>query len=320
MRVAQALTPVEATVDQTFMFDSDCARAAGAFCAGAWIVVTTCISGCSGSGANLDENGRPAGATQEPLVAQFDSIQRNVLTPVCTGCHAGATAPLGLRLEEGAAYGMLVGVPSVEVPARLRVSPGDPDGSYLVQKIEGTAAVGGRMPLNAPALDSAMIQVIRQWILDGAQPPASTSFSKTQAHPATLQALWPMQDAQLTQPPAEILLAADTALDTSLLHAGTVRLTRGSDPASMRSGATWQSELDHSGIEPLNCIIEARSMDPTTIAILPDAPWLPGTYELRISGTAPLAITDLAARPIDGDADGEPGGDYVLRFTLEDGE
>ena len=31
----------------------------------------------------------------------------------------------------------------------MRVNPGNPDLSYLVQKISGTAAVGGRMPRSA---------------------------------------------------------------------------------------------------------------------------------------------------------------------------
>ena len=63
---------------------------------------------------------------------------------------------------------MLVNVPSLEVPSMLRVEPGNPDDSYLIQKIEGTAAVGGRMPLGGQALPPDTIAAIRQWITDGA--------------------------------------------------------------------------------------------------------------------------------------------------------
>jgi hypothetical protein len=38
----------------------------------------------------------------------------------------------------------------------------------LIQKLEGTAASGSRMPLGAPALDQTVIDDIRQWITDGA--------------------------------------------------------------------------------------------------------------------------------------------------------
>jgi hypothetical protein len=50
-----------------------------------------------------------------------------------------------------------------------RVKPGDPDNSYIVQKVEGTAAVGGRMPLNREPLTAEQIGLLRQWISEGAE-------------------------------------------------------------------------------------------------------------------------------------------------------
>lgn len=130
------------------------------------------LAACGGgSGEGLDANGRPlgeGGGATGALQPTLASIQANVFTPVCTGCHAGASAPVGLRLDAVSAYGLLVGVPSGEVPSLQRVKPGDPDNSYLVQKIEGRAAVGARMPLGGPYLDDATIGVIRTWIANGA--------------------------------------------------------------------------------------------------------------------------------------------------------
>ena len=97
------------------------------------------LSGCAGNGDGLDENGRPITGESEELQPTFSSIQKNVLTPVCTTCHAGGGAPLGLRLEEGAWYAMLVHAPSIQVPSLLRVQPGKPHASYLMQKLAGTA-------------------------------------------------------------------------------------------------------------------------------------------------------------------------------------
>lgn len=132
------------------------------------------LAACGGgSGEGLDSNGRPisegGGGTGGGLGPTFSAIQRDVLTPRCTVCHAGAAAPAGLRLDEGSSYALLVGVASRQSPGTLRVAPGRPDDSYLVHKIEGRAAVGARMPLGGPFLDDATIAVIRDWIARGAQ-------------------------------------------------------------------------------------------------------------------------------------------------------
>jgi hypothetical protein len=131
------------------------------------------LAGCGGNGHGLDENGRPVGEGSDgPIVAEFQSIQDHVFTPICTRCHAGASAPEGMILEEGRAYDMIVNVPSGEVPTLMRVAPGDPDNSYLFHKISGTQEVGDRMPLGLPPLDAETIAAIRQWIEDGALPPS----------------------------------------------------------------------------------------------------------------------------------------------------
>jgi len=132
--------------------------------------LTAVLASCGGgSGEGLDSSGRPTGGTAGgPLTASFASIQDNVFTPVCTGCHAGAAAPAGLRLDAASSYALLVGVASAEVSSLQRVAPGRPDDSYLIHKLEGRAAVGARMPLGGPYLDDATIAVIRQWIAAGA--------------------------------------------------------------------------------------------------------------------------------------------------------
>ena len=71
--------------------------------------------------------------------------------------------------DADASFLALVGVPSIQDAAINRVLAGDPDNSYLIQKIEGNAAVGGIMPpLPGQPLDPAVIAEIRQWITDGA--------------------------------------------------------------------------------------------------------------------------------------------------------
>jgi hypothetical protein len=271
--------------------------------------MTTCaaylaLAACAGNGEGLDENGRPTEGAEETLQPTLASIQSNVFTPICTTCHAGAAAPLGLQLTDGASYVMLVNVPSVEVQSILRVQPGNPDASYLIQKLEGTAGQGARMPLNAPALSPETIATIRQWIVNGAPSAQATSMSGV----VTLQAIWPLQDAVLSEQPREILLSANGELDTTLLSAGVMSVRASGGDGDFTNG--------NERVAP--AMIAVRSLDPTVLAVsLPAGAWTPDRYEVRASGGAPLALADRAAHPIDGDGNGTPGGDFVLRFQVE---
>ena len=49
-----------------------------------------------------------------------------------------------------------------------RVTPNDTANSYLIQKLKGTQAVGGRMPQGGPFFDQATMDMIKEWINDGA--------------------------------------------------------------------------------------------------------------------------------------------------------
>ena len=137
-------------------------------------VASAWLAGCAGYGQGLDQGGHPlppGGSGGGELTADFNSIQAHVFTPICTACHAGSTAPQGLHLDAANSYAQLVGVPSVEEPSILRVAIGDPDNSYIIQKLEGHAAVGAQMPFGGPPLPAATIAVIRQWISAGALKP-----------------------------------------------------------------------------------------------------------------------------------------------------
>ena len=65
-------------------------------------------------------------------------------------------------------FANLVSVSSIQDGSLMRVNPGDPDNSYLVQKLEGTAASGVQMPFGGTPLSQATIDNIRDWIAAGA--------------------------------------------------------------------------------------------------------------------------------------------------------
>ena len=129
-------------------------------------------AGCgAGSGEGLDQNGQPLVSPPGALVPTLASIQDNVFTVTCavSGCHGGAMAQQGLRLDPGFSAGNLINVPSPRDASLIRVVPGDPDASFLIQKLQGTQTLGNRMPDGGPYLTTATVNVIRQWIQDGAQ-------------------------------------------------------------------------------------------------------------------------------------------------------
>lgn len=101
----------------------------------------------------------------------FKQIQTQIFTPVCAraGCHAAGSAPSGLVLDAGQSYGLLVGHRSTGNGSLDRVSPGNPDGSYLILKLRGDPSITGeRMPLGGPYLTSDQIAGIAAWIRAGA--------------------------------------------------------------------------------------------------------------------------------------------------------
>ncbi len=98
--------------------------------------------------------------------ATLSSVQAQIFTPICSACHPPNQ---GMDLRTGKAYASVVNVPSAEQPALMRVKPGDPDNSYLYQKVLGAAGISGaRMPFGGPALSAAQIQLIHDWIVAGA--------------------------------------------------------------------------------------------------------------------------------------------------------
>ena len=113
----------------------------------------------------------------DSLEATLSDIQAKVLTPNCatSGCHEGPSSYVVNDLPEGmdltntsSSYSELVGVVSLQDSNFDRVEPNDPDNSYLIQKLEGTASEGQQMPRGADPLRTEVIAKIREWITNGA--------------------------------------------------------------------------------------------------------------------------------------------------------
>ena len=125
------------------------------------------------TGCGSDSSSSPSAPSTTPSGPTFSvQIQQQILTPACVPCHTdeGRTPSGGLNLKSGTAFSQLVNVTSTGKAGAVRVIPGDPSGSYLIQKLEGAAdIVGLRMPRNGPPyLTDAQVALIRQWIQNGA--------------------------------------------------------------------------------------------------------------------------------------------------------
>lgn len=112
----------------------------------------------------------PATSTTSSGVSFSQDVQP-IFNSYCVVCHQGV-GQVGLTLEPGKSYALLVGVPSTENPTELRVKAGAPDQSYLLAKLNGTqVAAGGsgvQMPYGGTPLSQVQISLIQQWIAEGA--------------------------------------------------------------------------------------------------------------------------------------------------------
>lgn len=81
------------------------------------------------------------------------------------GCHTGTAPMMGLKLTADEFYARTVNQPSMEKPELLRIKPGEPDSSYMMMKILGTAGIiGSRMPFGRDPLSDEEVATIVEWI------------------------------------------------------------------------------------------------------------------------------------------------------------
>jgi len=123
---------------------------------------------CAGDGTGL-----PLANGGDPVTLSGDV--QPILSSNCvfSGCHVGTSPQEGLTLSSGQTFGNVVNVASRQLPTMNRVTPNQPDNSYLVHKVQGThldeGGSGERMPEGRTPLSQAEIDLIRAWIQAGAK-------------------------------------------------------------------------------------------------------------------------------------------------------
>ncbi len=260
------------------------------------LLIPAFIAACAGNGNGLDSNGNPVtpgSGGSGPLTADLESIQEHVFTPICTKCHIGAGAPQGLQLDAAHSYALLVGVPSSEQPAVLRVAPGDPDSSYIVRKLEGAPGISGeQMPFGGPYLPQSTIDVIRQWITAGA--PRGTAASLEAAVKSVqrfeVRVTSPDDRSIASEAVARIVVEFNGEIDTNLIAPSSI---------SLRRTAGDQSDT------PVPVTVVVPAGNPAAILIQPGTPLGTGTYRVDVHGT----LANMSAQAL--------GADYSFTFTVD---
>ncbi|HRE88446.1 MAG TPA: hypothetical protein PK095_04820 [Myxococcota bacterium] len=107
-------------------------------------------------------------------VSYANDIAPRFTTGCGPGCHVysnAASGSAGLNLAIVHSYDELVGVTAFQCrDGRVRVVPGDPGSSYLMQKMLGQdMCTGVRMPKGRQAWSAADMAMIGRWICQGAQ-------------------------------------------------------------------------------------------------------------------------------------------------------
>lgn len=148
------------------------------------------LTACSGGGSSQGGTTPPPATCQDPLpasaAAHFSSGLLPVLQVTCgsatSTCHGAVTVPSGhFSFATGATrtarqvYDDLVNIEPTNAPKNqgwMRVKPGDPAKSWIVEKVSsnqpGGLGYGARMPLQGQNLCSGSIDSLKTWILNGA--------------------------------------------------------------------------------------------------------------------------------------------------------
>jgi hypothetical protein len=252
------------------------------------------LMGCSGGGSGMSTGSMPTTPPAMTLTADFDSIQANIFTPICAGCHSGPNPAANLSLDAAHSYNDLVNVPSTEEPALDRVKPGDPTDSFLVIHLQKDGD-------GAPASD---IPFVIQWIMEGALPGSSVMPMDVEFK---VSAVEPNLGDALHRSPPRIIIGFTQELDTAGIIPGAVRLERIDDNADAPIATTITVPTSVS-IPAHN----ARALILTPAAALPA-----GQYQVVLSMDSVFALRSLSGASLSVSPTNDRLERIATRFSVE---
>jgi hypothetical protein len=249
------------------------------------------LMGCSG-GDSMSTGAMPTSPPTMTLTADFDSIQANIFTPICAGCHGGANPAANLSLDAAHSYNDLVNVPSTEEPTLERVKPGDPTDSFLVIHLEkdGDGAPAGDIPF------------VIQWIMDGALPGSSAMPMDVEFK---VSAVEPNFGDALRSSPLRITIGFTQELDTAGVVPGAVRLERIDDDADGQIATI---------AVPISVSIPSHNA--RALMLTPASRLLPGQYQVVLDMDSTVAVRSLSGASLSVPAANDPRESIATRFSV----
>ena len=171
------------------------------------------------------------------------------------------------------------------------------------------------MPLGENPLPQATIDVIRQWITNGA-PPASTSTTSSVNAMQKIQQLAnntspaafsvtqtsPLDGAMMEPPVNYMIVAFNHEVDASLVNYTNLTVEQVVPGTTNEPGAAAQ-------MAPIPAYMALADGNPNSIIITPVAPLLPGAYRVTVRGTGGGALADLNAQAL--------GADFSFTFNVD---
>lgn len=279
-----------------------------------WILIFCSCFLCAcgaGSGEGLDASGQPIGENNNDDNSNGDdgndnsgvSLQKLVEeifdndalgTQRCTNCHSGASPLGGLNLQSvELAYSNLVGADGEGVTANgnaafKRVEPGMPDESYLILKLEGDPRAGNQMPLNETPLSQTQINMVRDWIANGAMP------ANSNAKPTVISKVARPAENRLHLRFSRPLLAAQNPGDAMEIY-------------FIENDTAWMAARD-------DYEIESKGQDVYIKLRFPQSD-IDG-WRIEVNARGLPAIYDSHLRAVDGDNNNQEGGMFRYEYRF----
>jgi hypothetical protein len=231
------------------------------------------------------------GSGPPPLMATLDSIQANIFTPLCAGCHGGANPAENLNLDATHSYNDLINVPSTEEPSIVRVKPGFPSQSYLVQHIQKEGD-------GASATDLSFIE---QWITDGA-PPSTTATPM--ADKFEIAAVQPDSGDVENAPPPRIIVGFTQELDANRIGGGSVLLERIEDDAVPQAATL------------IPATVSMPAGNASALLVTPSSALTPGNYQVVMNPAGGAELASIGGATLSAPAPGVNGERVLTRFSV----
>lgn len=264
------------------------------------IFVSFFLTACgAGSGEGLDATGDPVMETEPEPEPEPGVTLNDLVTSIfnnsalgdqrCANCHSGGSPLGGMNLETAElAYANLVGANGDGVAANgnasfKRISPGNPDESYIILKLEGDARAGNQMPLGQTPLSSEQIQLVRDWIANGA-PQTGTGVSPTR-----------VSKLAITESKHELHIHFSRNISSESLSDDALQLY------FLEAGEQWLASSEHFQYSIAGQIF--------SLTLTPPATSVEG-FVLIINAEHLSAVYDANGRLLDGDGDNVDGGAF----------